>query len=68
MIPKPAWAEGRGGRPEEYCHRDILDAIRYLVDNGVNAQVGQANRYVTSASCGGCRPASNISAAWSCPR
>ena len=29
MIPKPAWAEGRGGRPEEYCHRDILDAIRY---------------------------------------
>ncbi|GAA3228191.1 hypothetical protein GCM10020256_40250 [Streptomyces thermocoprophilus] len=35
MIPKPAWAEGRGGRPEEYCHRDILDAIRYVVDNGV---------------------------------
>ncbi|WP_456302773.1 IS5 family transposase [Streptomyces mirabilis] len=35
MIPKPAWAEGRGGRPEEYCHRDILDAIRYAVDNGV---------------------------------
>ncbi|MCK1823794.1 IS5 family transposase, partial [Streptomyces sp. XM83C] len=23
------------GRPEEYCHRDILDAIRYVVDNGV---------------------------------
>ncbi|MFD6321755.1 IS5 family transposase [Streptomyces sp. NPDC058442] len=35
MIPVPAWAEGRGGRPEEYCHRDILDAIRYVVDNGV---------------------------------
>jgi len=35
MIPKPVWAEGRGGRPEEYCHRDILDAIRYVVDNGV---------------------------------
>lgn len=35
MVPKPAWAEGRGGRPEEYCHRDILDAIRYVVDNGV---------------------------------
>ncbi|MEU5642574.1 transposase, partial [Streptomyces milbemycinicus] len=35
MVPVPAWAEGRGGRPEEYCHRDILDAIRYVVDNGV---------------------------------
>ncbi|MEV5086097.1 IS5 family transposase [Streptomyces sp. NPDC056159] len=35
MIPVPAWGEGRGGRPEEYCHRDILDAIRYVVDNGV---------------------------------
>ncbi|QKV97195.1 IS5 family transposase [Streptomyces sp. NA02950] len=27
--------DGRGGRPEEYCHRDILDAIQYVVDNGV---------------------------------
>lgn len=34
MIPVPAWAGGRGGRPEEYRHRDILDAIRYVVDNG----------------------------------
>ncbi|MGW4518441.1 IS5 family transposase [Streptomyces sp. NPDC004393] len=25
----------RGGRPEAYCHRAILDAIRYLVDNGI---------------------------------
>ncbi|MFF4763790.1 hypothetical protein [Streptomyces sp. NPDC001292] len=33
MIPVSAWGEGRGGRPEEYCHRDILDAIRYVVDN-----------------------------------
>ncbi|WP_190195268.1 IS5 family transposase [Streptomyces minutiscleroticus] len=35
VLPVPAWGEGRGGRPEEYCHRDILDAIRYVVDNGV---------------------------------
>ncbi|MET8439091.1 hypothetical protein ABZV61_41830, partial [Streptomyces sp900116325] len=27
--------DGRGGRPEGYCHRQILDAIRYVVDNGV---------------------------------
>ncbi|MFE2971647.1 transposase [Streptomyces sp. NPDC059340] len=26
---------GRGGRPEGYCHRAVLDAIRYLVDNGI---------------------------------
>lgn len=34
-LPVPAWLNGRGGRPEEYCHRQILDAIRYLVDNGI---------------------------------
>ncbi|MFG3384003.1 transposase [Streptomyces sp. NPDC047999] len=28
-------AAGRGGQPEAYCHRAILDAIRYLVDNGI---------------------------------
>ncbi|MGW4200635.1 transposase [Streptomyces sp. NPDC004726] len=26
---------GRGGQPEGYCHRAMLDAIRYLVDNGI---------------------------------
>lgn len=26
---------GRGGRPEGYCHRQMIDAIRYLVDNGI---------------------------------
>jgi transposase len=34
-LPVPAWMDGRGGRPEGYCHRQIIDAIRYLVDNGV---------------------------------
>jgi len=34
-MPVPAWLEGRGGRPEGYCHRVMLDAIRYLVDNGI---------------------------------
>jgi transposase len=43
MIPVPAWGEGRGGRPEEYCHRDILDAIRYVVDNGVKWPALPAN-------------------------
>ncbi|MEU0035654.1 IS5 family transposase [Streptomyces sp. NPDC006333] len=35
LLPVPAWLEGRGGRPEGYCHRVMLDAVRYMVDNGV---------------------------------
>ncbi|WP_374222760.1 transposase [Streptomyces spinoverrucosus] len=31
----PAWLEGRGGRPESYCHRVMLDTVRHVVDNGV---------------------------------
>jgi transposase len=33
-MPVPAWLEGRGGQPEAHCHREMIDAIRYLVDNG----------------------------------
>jgi hypothetical protein len=25
VIPVPPWMDGRGGRPEEYCHRRMLD-------------------------------------------
>jgi transposase len=35
LLPVPGWMRGRGGRPEGYCHRAMLDAIRYLVDNGI---------------------------------
>ena len=35
LIPTPAWILGRGGRPEEYCHRQLIDAILYLTDNGI---------------------------------
>ena len=35
LLLVPAWMRGRGGQPEAYCHRAILDAIRYLVDNGI---------------------------------
>ncbi|MET8028995.1 IS5 family transposase [Streptomyces avermitilis] len=34
LLPVPAWLQG-GGRPESYCHRVMLDAVRYVVDNGV---------------------------------
>ncbi|MEZ0095215.1 IS5 family transposase [Streptacidiphilus sp. EB129] len=33
-MPVPAWLEGRGGRPESHCHREMVDAVRYTVDNG----------------------------------
>lgn len=34
LLPVPAWLQGRGGRPEGYCHRVMLDAVRHVVDNG----------------------------------
>lgn len=34
-MPVPAWLEGRGGQPEGYCHRQMVDAIRYVTDNGI---------------------------------
>jgi transposase len=34
-LPPPAWQAGRGGRPAGYCRRDIVDAIRYLVKEGI---------------------------------
>lgn len=34
LLPVPGWLRGRGGQPEAYCHRVMLDAVRYLVDNG----------------------------------
>ncbi|MFF1604472.1 IS5 family transposase [Streptomyces mirabilis] len=35
VLPVPAWLEGRGGRPEGFCHRQMIDAVRYVADNGV---------------------------------
>ncbi|MFF5483151.1 transposase [Streptomyces sp. NPDC012935] len=35
LLPVPGWLRGRGGQPEAYCHRTMLDALRYLVDNGI---------------------------------
>lgn len=36
LLPVPAWFQGRGGRPEGYCHRQLLDAICYLVVGGIS--------------------------------
>jgi transposase len=34
-MPWPAWLYGNGGRPEEYCRRQVVDAVFYVADNGV---------------------------------
>ncbi|MCX4985868.1 IS5 family transposase [Streptomyces sp. NBC_00572] len=36
LLPVPAWFQGRGGRSGGYCHRQVLDAIRYLVAGGIS--------------------------------
>ncbi|OMI37101.1 Tn5741 family transposase [Streptomyces sparsogenes DSM 40356] len=36
LLPVSAWLQGRGGRPGGYCHRQLLDAIRYLVAGGIS--------------------------------
>ncbi|MFE4777953.1 transposase [Streptomyces sp. NPDC056713] len=33
-MPVPGWLEGRGGQPEGYCHRQLVDAVRYPVAGG----------------------------------
>lgn len=35
LLPWPAWLDGAGGHPEKYCRRQVLDAIAYVVDNGI---------------------------------
>lgn len=50
LLPAPPGFRGRGGRPEGYCHRVMLDAVRYVVDNGVKGPTCPA----TSRRTGGC--------------
>lgn len=35
LLPDPAFINGAGGRPEAHCRRAIVDAIFYVVDNGI---------------------------------
>ncbi|MFJ8545906.1 IS5 family transposase [Streptomyces sp. NPDC093586] len=35
-MPVPGWLEGRGGQPESYCHRQMVDAVRYLAAGGIS--------------------------------
>ncbi|WP_073897167.1 transposase [Saccharothrix sp. CB00851] len=38
LPPDPACLAGRGGRWEKHCRRLIVDAILYVVDNGIKRQ------------------------------
>lgn len=42
-MPVPAWLEGRGGQPEGYCHRQLVDAVRYLVAGGITGRAMPAD-------------------------
>lgn len=42
LMPWPAWLDGNGGHPEEYCRRQVADAIGYL--NRQRRQVAQPAR------------------------
>jgi transposase len=35
LLPDPAWLRGQGGRRETHCRRTVVDAIFYVVDNGI---------------------------------
>lgn len=51
LLPVPAWFQGRGGRPEGYCHRQQLDAIRHVVAGGISWRAMPAD-FQTSPSPG----------------
>lgn len=35
LLPAPGWLAGRGGRRAKHCRREVVDAILYVVDNGI---------------------------------
>jgi transposase len=42
-LPAPAWKAGKGGRPAQRCRRDYVDAVRYLVKEGIQWQAMPAD-------------------------
>jgi transposase len=35
LLPEPAYLRPGGGRPEKHCRRQIINALFYVVDNGI---------------------------------
>ncbi|MFE5511733.1 IS5 family transposase [Streptomyces sp. NPDC056529] len=43
LLPVPVWMRGGGGQPGGCCHRQLLDAVRYLVAGGISWRVMPAD-------------------------
>ena len=44
LLPAPASTTPSGGHPEAHPRREIVDAIRYLVDNGCSLSCARTTR------------------------
>jgi hypothetical protein len=65
MIPVSAWMGGSGGRPEGYCHREMLDAVRYVADNGIKWRAPPKD-FRVGRRCTGSSGAGATRACWRC--
>ncbi|MEU4011474.1 transposase [Streptomyces pseudogriseolus] len=54
LPPVPGWLAGRGGRPGGFCHRQMIDALRYLVDNGIKWRAMPADYPLPALTTGVC--------------
>ncbi|MFE3149515.1 hypothetical protein ACFXJ6_23140 [Streptomyces sp. NPDC059218] len=43
VLPVPGWLEGRGGQPEGYCHRQMVDAVRYPVAGALPSRLPESS-------------------------
>jgi hypothetical protein len=41
LLPVPAWLEGRGGKPEGYCHRQMIDQCHEVKRSAAVSRVGE---------------------------
>ncbi|PAZ16193.1 hypothetical protein CLM62_09350 [Streptomyces sp. SA15] len=62
LLPTPACQTPKGGAPEKWPRRRVVDSIRYIVDNGAKwralpADFGIPWRTVSGTSRAGRRPA-----------
>ena len=44
LLPVPGWLCGRGGRPEGYCHRAMLDQCHEVESSATVSRVGEMRR------------------------
>ncbi|MEU0132274.1 transposase [Streptomyces sp. NPDC006289] len=52
LLPLPASETLRGGRPEEHPCREVVDAIRYVVDTGCKWRALPGGSWTASSAFG----------------